>query len=128
MNYFPVFFDLNGQKVLIVGGGEVALRKVSLLERAGAKITLVAPQIVPELMQRAATGSLKLAIREFIPSDLDDARLVIVATSRRAVPRRTTFLVASTARDPGSRSTLFGATTATMAAVPASRTIATPSS
>ena len=87
MNYFPVFFDLNGQKVLIVGGGEVALRKVSLLERAGAKITLVAPQIVPELMQRAANGSLKLAIREFIPSDLDDARLVIVATSRRAVNR-----------------------------------------
>jgi uroporphyrin-III C-methyltransferase/precorrin-2 dehydrogenase/sirohydrochlorin ferrochelatase len=87
MNYFPVFFDLNGQKVLIVGGGEVALRKVSLLERAGAKITLVAPHIVPELMQRAANGSLKLAIREFIPSDLDDARLVIVATSRRAVNR-----------------------------------------
>jgi uroporphyrin-III C-methyltransferase / precorrin-2 dehydrogenase / sirohydrochlorin ferrochelatase len=87
MNYFPVFFDLNGQKVLIVGGGEVALRKVSLLERAGAKITLVAPHIVPALMQRAANGSLKLAIREFIPSDLDDARLVIVATSRRAVNR-----------------------------------------
>ena len=87
MNYFPVFFDLNGQKVLVVGGGEVALRKVSLLERAGAKITLVAPHIVPPLMQRAANGSLKLAIREFIPGDLDDARLVIVATSRRAVNR-----------------------------------------
>jgi uroporphyrin-III C-methyltransferase/precorrin-2 dehydrogenase/sirohydrochlorin ferrochelatase len=87
MNYFPVFFDLNGQKVLIVGGGEVALRKVSLLERAGAKITLVAPHIVPQLMERAANGTLKLAIREFIPSDLDDARLVIVATSRRAVNR-----------------------------------------
>ena len=45
MNYFPVFFDLKGQKVLVVGGGEVALRKVSLLQPTGALITLVAPRI-----------------------------------------------------------------------------------
>jgi uroporphyrin-III C-methyltransferase / precorrin-2 dehydrogenase / sirohydrochlorin ferrochelatase len=87
VNYFPIFFDLAGQKVLIVGGGEVALRKVSLLERTGALITLVAPQIGPELMERAAAGTLKLALREFAPEDLDGARLVIVATSRRAVNR-----------------------------------------
>jgi uroporphyrin-III C-methyltransferase/precorrin-2 dehydrogenase/sirohydrochlorin ferrochelatase len=82
-----MFFDLAGQKVLIVGGGEVALRKVSLLERTGASINLVAPEIVPELMQRAAAGQLKLAIREFAAADLDGVRLVIVATSRRAVNR-----------------------------------------
>ncbi len=87
MNYFPVFFDLKDQKVLVVGGGEVALRKVTLLERTGASITLIAPEIVPELMARAAAGTLKLAIREFAPEDLDGARLVIVATSRRAVNR-----------------------------------------
>jgi uroporphyrin-III C-methyltransferase/precorrin-2 dehydrogenase/sirohydrochlorin ferrochelatase len=87
VNYFPVFFDLAGQKVLIVGGGDVALRKVSLLERTGAAITVVAPQIAPELMERAAAGKLKLAIREFAPGDLDGVRLVIVATSRRAVNR-----------------------------------------
>jgi uroporphyrin-III C-methyltransferase/precorrin-2 dehydrogenase/sirohydrochlorin ferrochelatase len=87
VNYFPVFFDLTGQKVLIVGGGEVALRKVSMLERTGALITVVAPDIAPELMALAAAGGLKLAIREFSPSDLDGARLVIVATSRRAVNR-----------------------------------------
>jgi uroporphyrin-III C-methyltransferase / precorrin-2 dehydrogenase / sirohydrochlorin ferrochelatase len=87
VNYFPVFFDLTGQKVLIVGGGEVALRKISLLERTGALITVVAPDIAPELMQRAAAGKLKLAIREFAAEDLDGARLVIVATSRRAVNR-----------------------------------------
>ncbi len=87
MNYFPVFFDLTGQKVLVVGAGEVALRKIVLLERTGAIITVVAPQIAPEFMQRAACGSLNLAIREFVPSDLDDSRLVIVATSHRAVNR-----------------------------------------
>jgi len=87
MNYFPMFFDLAGQKVLIVGGGDVALRKLSLLERTGAAITVVAPAIVPDIMQRAAAGKLQLALREFAPDDLDGVRLVIVATSRRAVNR-----------------------------------------
>jgi uroporphyrin-III C-methyltransferase/precorrin-2 dehydrogenase/sirohydrochlorin ferrochelatase len=87
VNYFPVFFDLKGQNVLVVGGGDVALRKISLLERSGAVITLVAPEIVPELRQRGAAGHLKVKAREFVPSDLDGARLVIVATSRRAINR-----------------------------------------
>ncbi len=87
MNYFPVFFDLKGQPVLVVGGGDVAVRKVSLLERSGAVITLVAPQVAAELRERAAAGTLTVAIREFVPSDLDGARLVIVATSRRAINR-----------------------------------------
>jgi uroporphyrin-III C-methyltransferase/precorrin-2 dehydrogenase/sirohydrochlorin ferrochelatase len=87
VNYLPVFFDLTAQKVLVVGAGEVALRKVSLLLRTGAAITVVAPQIAPELMEHAASGKLTLAIREFAPDDLDGARLVIVATSRRAANR-----------------------------------------
>ncbi len=87
MSYFPVFFDLKGQKVLVVGGGEVALRKVSLLERCGALITLVALEVAPELKQRAAAGKLTLVCREFIPEDLRGARLVIVATSKRALNR-----------------------------------------
>jgi len=87
MNYFPVFFDLTALKVLVVGGGEVALRKVALLERSGALITLVAPDVHPDLQARAATGKINLTVREFVPQDLDGARLVIVATSRRAVNR-----------------------------------------
>jgi uroporphyrin-III C-methyltransferase/precorrin-2 dehydrogenase/sirohydrochlorin ferrochelatase len=87
VNYFPVFFDLTAQRVLVVGGGEVALRKVALLERSGASVFLVAPEVLPELTQRAADGLMNLAIREFVPDDLEGARLVIVATSRRAVNR-----------------------------------------
>jgi len=87
VKYFPVFFDLKGQSVLVVGGGDVALRKVSLLERAGAVITVVAPRIAPGLKERGAAGTIKLVSREFVPEDLDGARLVIVATSRRAVNR-----------------------------------------
>jgi uroporphyrin-III C-methyltransferase / precorrin-2 dehydrogenase / sirohydrochlorin ferrochelatase len=87
MNYFPMFFDLTAQRVLVVGGGEVALRKVALLERSGASVYLVAPDVLPELKERADAGLMNLAIREFVPSDLEGARLVIVATSRRAVNR-----------------------------------------
>ena len=87
MNYFPVFFNLTALKVLVVGGGEVALRKVVLLERSGASISLVAPEVLPELHDRAVAGKINLSVREFVPDDLNGARLVIVATSRRAVNR-----------------------------------------
>jgi uroporphyrin-III C-methyltransferase/precorrin-2 dehydrogenase/sirohydrochlorin ferrochelatase len=87
MNYFPIFLDLTALKVLVVGGGEVALRKVVLLKRSGASVTLVAPEVLPELQDRAAAGKINLEIREFVPDDLNGARLVIVATSRRAVNR-----------------------------------------
>ena len=87
MNYFPLFFDLRGQKVLVVGAGAVALRKVQQLERARAAIIVVAPQAAPALAQRAADGALELRLREFASEDLEGARLVIVASSRRAVNR-----------------------------------------
>src|ERR1700721_1275054 len=87
MTYFPAFFDLTAQKVLVVGGGEVASRKLALLSRSGAKVRLVAPEIRPEIAAQAAAGEISVVVREFVPSDLDGARLVIVATSRRAVNR-----------------------------------------
>jgi uroporphyrin-III C-methyltransferase/precorrin-2 dehydrogenase/sirohydrochlorin ferrochelatase len=87
VNYFPVFFNLSAQQVLVVGAGEVALRKVELLLRSGAAVTVVAPQVHPELMRRSAGGLIKLALREFVPDDLSGARLVIVATSHRALNR-----------------------------------------
>jgi uroporphyrin-III C-methyltransferase/precorrin-2 dehydrogenase/sirohydrochlorin ferrochelatase len=87
VKYFPVFFDLAAQPVLVVGGGEVALRKISLLERCGAVITVVAPEIGAQILERAAAGTLKIALREFIADDLEGARLVIVATSQRALNR-----------------------------------------
>jgi uroporphyrin-III C-methyltransferase / precorrin-2 dehydrogenase / sirohydrochlorin ferrochelatase len=87
MQYFPAFFDLTAQKVLIVGGGEVALRKLALLTRSGAKVTVVSPQMLPEFSEQAADGKITAVSREFVPGDLDGARLVIVATARRAVNR-----------------------------------------
>ena len=87
MQYFPAFFNLDGQKVLVVGGGEVARRKLALLQRTDARITLVAPRIAPELEAGGARGEFQLLTREFEPTDLDGMRMVIVATSRRAINR-----------------------------------------
>jgi uroporphyrin-III C-methyltransferase/precorrin-2 dehydrogenase/sirohydrochlorin ferrochelatase len=87
VDYFPLFFNLQGQRVLVVGAGAVALRKVQLLERAHAAIVVVAPKVAPELSQLAAAGALEIQVREFTAEDLEGARLVIVATSRRAVNR-----------------------------------------
>jgi uroporphyrin-III C-methyltransferase/precorrin-2 dehydrogenase/sirohydrochlorin ferrochelatase len=87
MKYFPAFFDLTAQRVLVVGAGEVALRKVDLLMRSGAHVSVVAPEVHPELERRAGDGSIKLTRREFVPEDLVGARLVIVATSHRALNR-----------------------------------------
>jgi uroporphyrin-III C-methyltransferase/precorrin-2 dehydrogenase/sirohydrochlorin ferrochelatase len=87
VSYFPAFFDLRGQRVLVVGAGEVALRKIALLDRAGASITVVAPHAVPEIEARARSGEIDLALREFRAEDLDGARLCVVATPRRAVNR-----------------------------------------
>ena len=87
VNYFPLFFDLRAQRVLVVGAGAVALRKVQLLQRAHAAIIVVAPQIAPELARLAASGAIDVRAREFLPADLDGVRLAIVATSRRAVNR-----------------------------------------
>jgi uroporphyrin-III C-methyltransferase/precorrin-2 dehydrogenase/sirohydrochlorin ferrochelatase len=87
LRYFPLFFNLHRQKVLVIGGGEVALRKVDLLERAGALVTVVAPRVEPEIERRAAAGRITLASREFAPDDLNGARLAVAATSRRALNR-----------------------------------------
>ena len=76
---FPVFLDLTGRKVLVVGGGEVALAKCRLLARSGAAIHLVDPEPEADLLALAEAGALTLRRRPFQPDDLTDARLCYVA-------------------------------------------------
>ena len=51
MRYFPMFLDVENKPILVVGGGEVACRKVDSLLRAGADVTLVSPKVAPYLQQ-----------------------------------------------------------------------------
>lgn len=82
MDYFPAFLDLSDRPCLVVGGGEIALRKTRLLTSAGARITIVAPQMSDELMQHAAESGHRLLAREFRPSDVRNNWLVVSATGR----------------------------------------------
>ena len=87
-NYYPVFLDLKGKRVLVVGGGQVALRKVKSLLECGADVFVVAPEAVPELRQMALEGCIRWVNREYAEGDLEGAYLVISATDSQEVNRR----------------------------------------
>jgi siroheme synthase-like protein len=53
MKYMPLFFDLQERRILVIGGGKVALRKSQQLDQAGASLTIIAPQILDEFRQLA---------------------------------------------------------------------------
>ncbi|NEX01513.1 MULTISPECIES: bifunctional precorrin-2 dehydrogenase/sirohydrochlorin ferrochelatase [Pseudobutyrivibrio] len=82
MAYFPMFVDLTDANCLVVGGGSVALRKVNVLLDFGAKVHVIAKEISMDLAALSEeTDHLLLEQREFTPFDLQDRKLVIVATS-----------------------------------------------
>ncbi|WP_421318701.1 siroheme synthase CysG [Aeromonas veronii] len=85
MDYLPIFCRLDNKPVLLVGGGEVAERKARLLLDAGAHLTVVAPELDPELAELAANGSIEWLAGEFVPEQLAGKWLVVAATDRREV-------------------------------------------
>ena len=74
---------LGGRKVLVVGGGTVATRRVPALLDAGAEVLLVAPEVTPALRALADAGRLHWESRAFEPSDVDGAWLVQAAVDDR---------------------------------------------
>ncbi|HEY7497853.1 MAG TPA: bifunctional precorrin-2 dehydrogenase/sirohydrochlorin ferrochelatase [Vicinamibacterales bacterium] len=88
MAVFPVFLKLGGRRVLVVGGGPVAASKLGALLDAGARVTVVAPQIVTEIAVLA--DRIEIARRPFETGDLDGAWYVVAAAPpevNRAVSR-----------------------------------------
>lgn len=82
MAFFPFFIDLAGKKILIIGGGRVALRKAEKLLPFGADITAVSPVFCEGF---PAPGIVSLYCREFRDSDIDGAFAVIAATDDKAL-------------------------------------------
>jgi uroporphyrin-III C-methyltransferase/precorrin-2 dehydrogenase/sirohydrochlorin ferrochelatase len=99
MKYLPVFLRLEGRSCLVVGGGKVAARKVAMLLRAGAKISVVAPALCDELDKLRDSGRILYTCREFRDEDIDGRVLVIAATDNEAVNRQVS-LVADSQRIP----------------------------
>jgi siroheme synthase-like protein len=74
----PLFVNLTGRRVVLVGGGSVARSKLSQLVAAGADVVVVAPAVDPEIR----TSGAAICEREFRSSDLDGAWLVVAAATR----------------------------------------------
>jgi uroporphyrin-III C-methyltransferase / precorrin-2 dehydrogenase / sirohydrochlorin ferrochelatase len=75
---YPVFLKLGGLPVVVVGGGTVAAQKLDGLLAAGARVTVIAPEVSGEVRRRAAVTVIERAFR---PEDLDGARWVVAAAT-----------------------------------------------
>ncbi|OQS30663.1 siroheme synthase CysG [Chromobacterium violaceum] len=87
MEFFPIFLKLRHQRCLLVGGGEVALRKARLLLAAGASLQVVAPELAPELADLVERGELEHLPGRYAPALLDGMRLAVAATDDAEVNR-----------------------------------------
>jgi precorrin-2 dehydrogenase/sirohydrochlorin ferrochelatase len=97
MRYYPIYLDLNGRNALVVGGGAVAEGKALQLVEAGARVTVVSPELTETLIAAADSGKIIHLSGSFKEGDLSGAFLVISATDDREVNEK----VAKAARERG---------------------------
>ncbi len=77
---YPSGLILSGRRVVVVGGGQVAQRRIPALLASGAVITVVSPHLTPSLEGLAGAGEVSWEARRFVPTDLDEAWYVVAAT------------------------------------------------
>jgi len=93
-NYYPVFLSVKDRKCVVVGGGEVALRKVEVLLGYGAEVKVISPCICPELAELGSQNSIRVIDRKYQAGDLEDTFVAIAATDDNGINQ----MVASEAR------------------------------
>src|SRR5215510_14954789 len=77
----PLFVNLAGRRVLLVGGGPVAAGKLRQLLASAATVHVVSPEIVEDIDRAGASSAVTISRREFSPSDLDDVWLAVAAAT-----------------------------------------------
>lgn len=85
--YYPAYLDLNGRPCAVVGGGEVAARKAESLLESGARVTVISPELHPELTAMHDAGRVRWLARPYAGGDLDGMVLVVAATDRQEINR-----------------------------------------
>jgi siroheme synthase-like protein len=85
--FFPLFVDMNRKKTLVVGGGNIAERRVKILANFGAEITVISPKAAEYIEHAASTDNIRLIKREYKKGDVWELMpfLVIAATDQRLV-------------------------------------------
>ncbi len=81
MDYLPVFLNLKGRACLVVGAGEIAARKIELLIRASAKITVIAKEMGAQVLALQASSNFNILQKSFESSDVLGFRLIVSATN-----------------------------------------------
>ena len=85
MRYYPVFLDLNGKSVVVIGGGNIAHQKMENLVKVGADVTVISPDLNAPMSALKAEGRFRHIDRDYQPGDLEGYTLAFVATDDRAV-------------------------------------------
>jgi len=88
MDYLPIFMNLKGKAVTVVGGGEVAARKVALLYQAGAKVTVISPALGDTLARALERGEIQYISAEFSQEQIDRPQLIVAATNKLDVNKQ----------------------------------------
>ena len=78
---YPVMLDMENKEVLIIGGGLVALRKLRLIRRTGAHVTVIAKDVCPMVAEKAEKGEIKLIQRSFAMTDINLIRPFFVCAA-----------------------------------------------
>lgn len=78
--YFPLFIDLEDMKVLIIGGGNIAARRVDTLLKFNADITVIAKSFSQRVRSEAERGRIRLEQREYSNGEIQNAKMVLAAT------------------------------------------------
>ncbi|MDP7524826.1 MAG: bifunctional precorrin-2 dehydrogenase/sirohydrochlorin ferrochelatase [Dehalococcoidales bacterium] len=86
--YYPISLNVRGRKCSVVGGGQVALRKVETLLEHGADVQVISPDLCTELVSLAERKEIDTVTREYRPGDLKDAFVAIVATDNSKINRQ----------------------------------------
>ncbi len=94
-SYYPIFLDIKGKRCVVVGGGEVALRKVNALLEHGASVTVISPGLCPELALLAGSRKIRTIRRDYRKGDIEKAAIAIAATD----DRQTNLSVSEEARE-----------------------------
>src|SRR4030065_1234034 len=86
--YYPAFLNLKGKKTVVIGGGKIAERKILVLLKTGANITVISPEITKRIAREKLRGSLKHIPRQYRKGDVKKTFLVIAATDSEEINKK----------------------------------------